>query len=277
LIHLETTDKLQFALNVLIKKNFYCIPVFSKNEKAFVGFVDLVDIVTYIVSLFDEKSEEFQNMEENRKKYQDISLQTVMDLSKRNPIHKISENSSLYEAMVMFENTSAHRLLVIRKNDADVVHILTQSNIITWLSKHLNHFEEFSKTKIQDLNLTAKEILTVRTTDLILFAFQLMAKNQVSAVPVVNPQGSYVGIISAKDLTVIQSKDTFSELFQTCGDYFSRWTKPGYLSPENTLSEMLLKLHALKVHRLVILDDQKKVIGMVSLGYIIRILVNRMK
>ncbi|MEM9770864.1 MAG: CBS domain-containing protein [Cyanobacteria bacterium P01_D01_bin.73] len=123
-------------------------------------------------------------------------------------------------------------------------------------------------------------------------AIQLLAENRISGMPVLDAQQKLVGVISETDLlwqesgvdvppyiaildSVIYLKNpvTFEqELHKAVGATVAdaMTTKVKTTTPEITLREASRKLHGDGVHRLPVLDEAGKVVGILTRGDIIR-------
>ena len=123
-------------------------------------------------------------------------------------------------------------------------------------------------------------------------AIQLLAKHRISGMPVLSDKGKLVGVISETDLiwqesgvdippyitildSVIYLKNpvTFEqELHKAMGATVSEamTTKVKTTPPEATLRDASRALHGDGVHRLPVLDEGGKVVGILTRGDIIR-------
>lgn len=123
-------------------------------------------------------------------------------------------------------------------------------------------------------------------------AIQILAEKRISGLPVVNDAGKLVGIISETDLmwqetgvtppayimfldSVIYlqnpatyDRDLHKALGQTVGEVMSK--HPLTITPDKSLKEAAKMIQEHKVHRLPVLDNVGKVIGILTRGDIIR-------
>lgn len=123
-------------------------------------------------------------------------------------------------------------------------------------------------------------------------AIQILVDRRISGLPVVNPTGKLVGIVSESDLmwqetgvtppayimfldSVIflknpatYERDLHKALGQTVGEVMS--SDPLTISPEKPLRAAAQLMHERKIHRLPVLDSSGKVIGILTRGDIVR-------
>lgn len=122
---------------------------------------------------------------------------------------------------------------------------------------------------------------------------QLLAKNQISSLPVVNDEGKLVGVISEMDLMwqeagvsppayimVFDSiiylenparyhKELHKALGQTAGEVMT--PKPPVIQPQKSLREAARLMHEREVLRLIVVDHDR-VVGVISRGDIIQVM-----
>ena len=123
-------------------------------------------------------------------------------------------------------------------------------------------------------------------------AIQILAEKRISGLPVIDDVGKLVGIISETDLMwqetgvtppayimILDSviylqnpgayeRDLHKALGQTVGEVMSK--NPLTISPDKSLREAAKLIQDHKVHRLPVLDNVGKVIGILTRGDIIR-------
>ncbi|HEY9622815.1 MAG TPA: CBS domain-containing protein [Crinalium sp.] len=123
-------------------------------------------------------------------------------------------------------------------------------------------------------------------------AIQILAKNRISGLPVVNQSGELVGVISETDLmwqetgatppayimlldSVIYlenparyERELHKALGQTVGDVMTK--DPVTVKPTKSLREAAQLMHERSIHRLLVLDDTGNVVGILTRGDIIR-------
>lgn len=108
---------------------------------------------------------------------------------------------SLKEIRDLFEKVSFHHLLVTANNR--LVGIISDRDVLRWTSP----FIDTPQARPHDerlLNKRAHQVMTrhpvtVNTTDPVTKALQLLVDRKLSCLPVMNPDGSLAGIITARD------------------------------------------------------------------------------
>lgn len=148
----------------------------------------------------------------------------------------------------------------------------------------------------------SKTVAEIMTTDVVTVspetslqeAIQILAEREISGLPVVNSQGDLVGVISETDLTwqetgvdtppyimfldsVIylqnpakHNEEVHKALGQTVGDAMS--DNPATVSASQQVREAARIMHDKKVRRLPVVDEQSKLVGMITQGDVIKMM-----
>ncbi|NEP77538.1 MAG: CBS domain-containing protein [Okeania sp. SIO3B3] len=127
-------------------------------------------------------------------------------------------------------------------------------------------------------------------------AIKILAEQRISGLPVVNEQEKLVGIVSETDLMWQESgvtpppyimlldsvifldnparyeKQIHKALGETVGEVMTK--DPLTTTPEKSLSAAAKLMHDRDIHRLPVLDENEKVIGIITRGDIIRAMAN---
>ncbi|MBE9046112.1 CBS domain-containing protein [Pleurocapsales cyanobacterium LEGE 10410] len=125
-------------------------------------------------------------------------------------------------------------------------------------------------------------------------AIQILADKKISGLPVVDEEGKLVGVISETDLTwqatgvdtppyvmfldsVIylqnpakHNQEVHKALGQTVGDAMSE--RPATVGSDRLVREAAKLMHEKKVRRLPVVDEQSKLIGIITQGDVIRMM-----
>jgi CBS domain-containing protein len=137
-----------------------------------------------------------------------------------------------------------------------------------------------------------REPITVKAVTPLREAIKILAEKRISGLPVVDDANQLIGIISETDLMWQQAgvtppayfmifdsviylknpveyeRELHKALGQTVGEVMSE--KPVTTSPDKPLREAAKIMRDRKIHRLPVIDDSEKIIGMLSLSDIIR-------
>lgn len=124
-----------------------------------------------------------------------------LDLSKRNTFWPVKKDLSLLEAMKIFAKTGAHRLPIVDENK-HIVNILSLTDVVGFLTKHSANLGALSSKTIRELGISNTNVISVKIDEPAIVAFQKMSQNRISAVALLEHDGTILSNISAKDIKV---------------------------------------------------------------------------
>jgi 5'-AMP-activated protein kinase regulatory gamma subunit len=276
------------TLQILVNHNIYSAPVVDIQNNQLLGFIDMVDIVECLIQIISETEllgEDFDiyTLDAKEKQFSEQGTMKVTDLSKRNPLYTLEGHLPLVKALFMFKEKGVHRVCVGKGNS--IQNVLTESAVIDWLNKNANSFSTlFSKT-VDELNLGLKDVISIKENEKAIEAFKLMSKHRITAVAVVDDNGVLKTAVSAKDLRIIsaQRKMFFARLYDTTRNFAAEAhkgikdidTSQPTLSctKKSTLGQVVSTLATYRRHRVFIIDNEGKPIGVISLGDVLATLL----
>jgi CBS domain-containing protein len=287
-------DTLADALTKCSDNNILSLPVLKKDSKYF-GFVDMLDLVYAISSIFPEVPVDAENAKELLQTHIGFKKLTVGEImaypySKRNPYHPIRPGYSLLHAVEVLAREDAHRVPVVNRSEK-ITNIITQSMVFDLIADH-THF--MAKTVLEttvrsliDQHHIPSKLLKVNSTTLAIDAFKKMAENHVSALPVVDSEGHLVNVLSIRDLRAIMGGTLFSRLWSSVEDYKTlahddfRKSTPDHLivvTPFDTFGDVIRILRSRSIHRVVVVDNKTNLhpISVISLGDVLRFIFYKM-
>jgi len=284
LLVLDSNTSLVDALKILSARNIYSAPVKDKAG-TFYGFLDMIDIVLFLVGLMDEKmanGKEFQSFLES---VQELNLQNaknIADLSATNPLIPLRSTDTIADALKIFEQTGTHRIPILKANAdvADIQNVLTQIDVISWMATHIKSLGSNRHKSLKEIDVSLKKVISVDLKTSAFEAFKTMAEYKITAVAVLNPDGTLLSNLSAKDIKEVAPENLMMWMNKTALEYVqmvrSKQVNVSYpvyaCHLHNTLEEIVMKLSVLRVHRLYITDQHNKPIGILSLGDLFRLM-----
>ncbi len=137
-------------------------PVYDEESKKFVGLIDSLDILAYVVELFEDVEQQgatiFSRLETGSK-FSSKTIGEVTDFA-HNPYTPISMENTLYDACKLFIKDGSHRCPVVNEK-GDVISILTMSAVLNILASHPGSLGELGKHTVAQLDLGTKPVITV--------------------------------------------------------------------------------------------------------------------
>jgi len=288
------TDKITDVWKGMVQHNFLSVPVLQKTKNKWYGFIDMYDIVKFVVDFFGE-TEELKNSEDWTKlaaASEEFSKKTVNDvmkypLTRRNPFFPIHEGYSLFSAIEgMARERGLHRIPVINE-DRKLITIITQSQLVSILSRNLDILGDKKDKPVYAMSNYFEEVISIHEDSLAIEAFRTMVDKNVSGLAVIDKEGKLTAAISMKDLKAMSTDARlFWRLYQTVHNFLLKIRKENNetsgdrprtivtVKPSDTLETVVKKLAEQKVHRIFITDDHKKPVGVISLKDVLQEIIS---
>ncbi|KAL6069800.1 hypothetical protein QOT17_007372 [Balamuthia mandrillaris] len=278
------------AMNILFAKNVLSIPVENEN-KEFYAFIDLLDIVTFMVHLFDETAlgthnrwqEELQHLAvlEQGERFTTTKVKEIAGLSERNPFIPVKQGEPLLQVLEILGKKRVHRVPIVNE-EGKVVNIVTQSAVVDHLAKHMSALGPIVNTPLKELGVVGKKkVITVSIDSRTIDAYKLMHQHKISAIAVVDADGHLVANVSTRDIRAISTDSSIlAKLYQPISHFLTQIhmdsidiVNPAIsCSMKDALGLVLGKLAVSKVHRIYIVDAQNQPIDVISLSDILVLL-----
>jgi CBS domain-containing protein len=289
IVSIPATATISEAINVLSKNNLLSVLVEDPAidaKKKYLGFVDMFDILGYVIKTYTEEKEisdgqkwltwshDIGQLTYKGKLFAIHPIKDCIDLSKINPFCSVHISSLLPPLLYIFKR-GVHRAAVVDDDDK-VVHVVTQSTVIQFLARHINHFGRIATTTIEKIGLGFQTVLYVNPEVRAIHAFYQMWFHKVSGVAVVDGNGALLANLSVTDLKGL-SQENFPSLLDPVLEFIDKQVKykkipPITVTPDTTFETVVLKIAATGVHRLWIMDKDKKPVGLVSLTDVMNLL-----
>jgi len=280
------TDKVKDVFRGLIQHNFSSCPVLQKTKNKWYGFLDINNIVKFIVQHFEENTlSEHTNIMALLEETDNFKDLQVNDLIKNpmgiiTPYHPIYVGYSLFTAFEVMARSNFHRLAVVDK-DRTLVSVITQSQMVEFVYRNIALLGAKRSKLVKDMPYNLHEVFSVKPNDIALRAFSLMSEKNVSGLAVLDDAGLLVDQISMRDLKAMAPDGRlFWRLYKTVQEYIAnvshshtdpsaaeRPRKVVCVTPEDTLETVLGLLVLNRIHRVYIVESQshRKPLGLISL------------
>lgn len=198
------------------------------------------------------------------------------------PLVSIGPDASLYEAIKTLVQNRIHRLPVIDPDTGNVLYILTHKRILRFLFLYIHELPKplFTNKTLRELRIgTFDNIETATEETSIILALKKFVERRVSALPIIDTEGKLVNIYSKFDVINLAAEKTYNNLdvsLKEANEHRNEWFE-GVQSCklDETLFTVMERIVRAEVHRLVVVDDDDKVIGIISLSDLLFYLVLR--
>lgn len=267
LVTASLSDTVETVLGKLLLHNIISLPLLNESGQ-FVGIISLHDIVLDMVWRPEERAHTAANL---TRQVRDVFA--LREEAKHLWMFQATDNLG---TIIDTFSSGVHRALVPQKDDT-TKHtryvMLSQSDVVKFLAQNLDQFKDLTNKTLTQLKIGEKKTETI-TPDMRTFdAFKLLGDEYVTALPIVDKEsGKLLANLSASDLrglTVPKLKflDESVETFLTAQRGGIR--TPVSLKPTATLGQVIQTVVENSIHRVWLIDEKEKPIGVVTLTDII--------
>uniref|UniRef100_A0A7N6AZG0 5'-AMP-activated protein kinase subunit gamma-1 n=1 Tax=Anabas testudineus TaxID=64144 RepID=A0A7N6AZG0_ANATE len=262
------------AFFALVSNGVRAAPLWDSKKQCFVGMLTITDFINILHRYYKSPLVQIYELEEHKiETWREVYLQDSFK-----PLVCISPNASLYDAVSSLLKNKIHRLPVIDPLTGNTLYILTHKRILKFLKLFISEMPKpsFLRLTLEKLNIgTFKNIAVVRADTPLYTALGIFVEQRVSALPVVDDKGMWDALLVftqnlAAEKTYNNLDVTVTKALQHRSQYFE-----GVLTchRHETLEAIINRLVEAEVHRLVVVDEQDVVEGIVSLSDILQALV----
>jgi len=273
-----------FDTQLLVKKAFFALvyngvraaPLWDSVKQRFVGMLTITDFIRILQMNYKSPTLEMEELEEHRLSTWREVLHDVKDLIYIHP------DASLYDAIKMLIHNKIHRLPVLDQRNGNVLYILTHKRILRFLFLYIHDMPQakYLQHSILDLKIGTYDLVEVASEETpIIEALHKFVNKRVSALPIVDKEGRLVDIYAKFDVINLAAEKTYSNLdisLKAANQHRNEWFEGVHkCKQDESLFAVMERIVKAEVHRLVVVDDDNKVTGVISLSDILNFLVLR--
>jgi len=251
-----------------MESNIKCAPLWDSEKKDFIGMITVTDFIDILRHFYKSQTDIKQLLEQHqiktwRETYNKIRPQLIIT----------SPDDSLYTACVTLSQKNIHRIPIIDYDNNSILHILTHAKILKFLLLQLTEIPTLFQCKIKDLLIgTFENIISAPIVTPLIEILNTLAEKNLSAVPILDNNKVMVDCYSKSDipfLSVSNSNQLDRGIMEVIGE-MKLERRLNTCTMNDTLHEILLQLLALRTHRLFIVDDEKHILGVISMSDIVK-------
>lgn len=266
----DTQFPVRKTFPTLVSHGIRSAPLWDANKKMLVGMITVTDFIR-ILLLHEKENLSMDDFEKHTlHNWRKILRPT------RKPLCSVSPDQSLHDAINLLSKNRVHRLLMIDPLSGDVLYILSHKRILRFLFVYLNEFPEltFFHKNMMDLNIgTYEEIISVTDKTTVQEAFQLLLEKDISALPILDENGVLISVYAKYEVLNLVNEKLYLNLSLTVGEVRNKkkdWEeKLQKCLSSITLYEALEIIVRTESHRLLLVNKEDKLVGIVSLSDIL--------
>ncbi|XP_029386385.1 5'-AMP-activated protein kinase subunit gamma-3b isoform X3 [Echeneis naucrates] len=276
LVIFDTTLQVKKAFFALVANGVRAAPLWDSKLKCFVGMLTITDFINILHRYYKSPLVQIYELEEHKiETWREIYLQYA-----HNRLISITPDCSLFDAIYSLLKNKIHRLPVIDPVSGNVLHILTHKRILKFLYIFGSTIPKprFLQRQIGEVRIgTFRQVATVQESASVYDALSIFVERRVSALPVVNEEGKVVALYSRFDVINLAAQKNYNNLNMTMREAIASracWVEgviKCYL--HETLDTIIERIAKAEVHRLVLVDNDDVVRGIVSLSDLLQALV----
>ncbi|CAF3882153.1 unnamed protein product [Rotaria sp. Silwood2] len=274
-----------FDTQLAVKKAFFALvyngvraaPLWDTKRQKFIGLLTITDFILILQKYYKEPHAKIEELEEHR-------IETWREVLREyeKPLLYIRPNQSLFDAVRVLLENRVHRLPIIDSTTNNVIFILTHKRILRFFYLYIYDWPQpsFMSKTLEELKIgTYDNLLIIEETTTVIEALNYFVKYRVSALPVVDKNRKLVNIYSKFDVIGLAPDKSYRNLNMTINEALSyrkeRFEAVSKCYKNELLSTCMERIVKAEVHRLVIVDNDEHVIGILSLSDLLYYIVIR--
>uniref|UniRef100_A0A5K3ES05 5'-AMP-activated protein kinase subunit gamma-1 n=1 Tax=Mesocestoides corti TaxID=53468 RepID=A0A5K3ES05_MESCO len=271
------------ALNV--KKGFFALVyngvrvaiLWDSETQCHVGLLTITDFIRILHKYYRSPETPIVELEEHQIK---TWREQMADYAR--PLVHITPERTLLDAVRMLLENKVHRLPIMDPQTGNPLHILTHKRLLKYLHFSMPKLPQptFMEKQLKDLSIgTMQNVICVETDWQLHRVLAAFIENRVSALPVVDADGCLVDIYAKFDVINLAATRSYDNLEISVFDALQyrreKFSGVATCTLANTLKEIIDTIVDAGVHRLVVVDEARHVLGIVSLSDILRFLIQK--
>uniref|UniRef100_A0A9J7X0S3 Protein kinase, AMP-activated, gamma 3a non-catalytic subunit n=1 Tax=Cyprinus carpio carpio TaxID=630221 RepID=A0A9J7X0S3_CYPCA len=271
LVIFDTTLQVKKAFFALVANGLRAAPLWDNKLQRFVGMLTITDFINILHRYYRSPLVQIYELEQHK-------IETWRDVVQCRYCYQ--PKIHLFDAVYSLLKHKIHRLPVIDPESGNVLHILTHKRILKFLHIFGAAVPKpcFLTMQIKDAGIgTFTNVATVSQTATVYDALSVFVERRVSALPVVDDDGKVVALYSRFDVINLAAQKTYNNLSMSMQEALRRRCcyVEGVIKcyPDETLEIAIDRIIKAEVHRLVLVDRDDVVRGIISLSDLLQAFV----
>ncbi|KAI8330663.1 hypothetical protein EDC96DRAFT_528075 [Choanephora cucurbitarum] len=265
LVVFDTQLTVKKALSILVQNGIVSAPLWSSEKQEYAGMLTVSDFISLIQYYYT-----------NPKLQQEIDHLRIYQLTKQDMTLSAHPKTTLFDAAVLMSQTRAHRIPLINHGQTTmIVSILTQYRFLKFIASNFKQSETL-KTPLAELKIGTygSHVATASMSTPVIQIIQLLANLNISAVPIVDENGTVLNLYDTIDVMSLVRSEKYSGLDLPVSEILKSRPKdyPGVCTCtlNDTLYSIFKTIRRKRVYRLVVIEPETfKLIGLLSLSDIL--------
>uniref|UniRef100_A0A8C1R4C3 Protein kinase, AMP-activated, gamma 2 non-catalytic subunit b n=1 Tax=Cyprinus carpio TaxID=7962 RepID=A0A8C1R4C3_CYPCA len=269
LVVFDTSLQVKKAFFALVANGVRAAPLWETKKQSFVGMLTITDFIIILHRYYKSPLVQIYELEEHKiETWRELYLQETFK-----PLVNISPDASIFDAVYSLIKNKIHRLPVIDPVTGNALYILTHKRILKFLQLFVCEMPKpaFMRQTLEELGIgTYSNIAFIHPDTPIIKALGMFVERRVSALPVVDFMYLNYSSNLAAEKTYNNLDITVTQALLHRSQYFEGVMKCYRHETVETIVDRIVKA---EVHRLVVVDDNSSIEGIISLSDILQALV----
>jgi CBS domain-containing protein len=278
LIILNTDLLVKKSLTILLQNGIVSAPLWDSHTSTFAGLLTTSDYIN-VVQYYWQNPDALSQIDQFR-------LSSLRDIERAigvSPLETLSVHPErpLYEACREMLKARARRIPLVDIDDETgremVVSVITQYRLLKFIAVNVVDTEKLKKS-VAEIGLGTYErhgnLQTATMDTPVIDVIHTMVKWSISSVPIVDEDKHVLNVFEAVDVISIIKGGAYEELTTSVGEaLLKRSDDFGGIytcSEEDRLDSIFDTIRKSRVHRLVVIDDENRLQGVISLSDILK-------
>ncbi|KYR02406.1 hypothetical protein DLAC_01245 [Tieghemostelium lacteum] len=291
IFYVNKSDTINVGFKKLIDNNILSVPVYDESKKRFTSYLSMTDLVHEIlditnnINLPEGDINTVLNTLTEKNLFKKDKVSDIADMSKMDPFITVESEKSLDQVLRLMVKNEISKVAVLDHNN-QLCNVICASRIVECVSHLFGMDSELTKLgqrPVSALNIIKRDVISVKTSDKALRAFELIAQMGISGVAVVdaNDPTKIVGVISNNDLKLIKSHAQYLTLLYLPVKEYIQALKKLVVTPKDLITcketdpfrEIVEKITGNHIHRIFVVDDNQNLRGIITLQSILEQIV----
>lgn len=261
------------AFKILVDNNILSAPVYDEYLHHYWGFLDLRDLISFAV--FAEENAGGHTLNEiighgvKMFRHPETAITTPY-LARRHSFTPVPETATLADVASILAS-GVHRVPVLKAGQ--VLDIISQSNLISYIYGHLKDIPSLAHIHIADMRIGTSPVLAVKHSTSVFETFKLLDSQGKTGTAVVDDHGAILTSTCGKDLKLWLMAQSAGFMKMSIFDFLKEIRKREIyesalvvtVRESDTLGFLVGKLHATRSHRVFVIDAHDHPIKVISL------------
>eukprot|EP00037_Helgoeca_nana_P023295 m.241176 g.241176 ORF g.241176 m.241176 type:complete len:503 (+) comp26302_c0_seq1:214-1722(+) len=279
IVVLDTKLKVKKAFAALIHHKIRAAVLWDSSSQQYIGMITVSDFINILRKYYVSPLVKIDELEDHQiQTWRDI---TAVDKSRPSTLVCIDPNASLYDAVLTLRSTRVHRLPVIDNRTGNALYIATLAKILKYARQAVpwEKCPTLMAATIKDLGIgTLKNVAAVSEDTPLISVLNIFSERRISALPVIDSEGTVLDIYVKTDAIMLARDRTYNNLDVSVSAaltarHVRRFDEVQTCLLSDALGDILDRMVNKDLHRLIIVDQHKRLLGVISLSDILTLFI----